>query len=61
MLASDPRLMSESESYVAKLIESIAVIKVAIGVRRAKLMSLYQDHDKPFRTFANRVRSKAET
>ena len=61
MLASDPRLMSESESYVAKLIESIAVIKVAIGVRRAKLMSLYQDHDKPFITFAIRVRSKAET
>ena len=61
MLASDPRLMSESESYVAKLIESIAVIKVAIGVRRAELMNLHQYHDEPFRTFANRVQSKAET
>ena len=61
MLASDPRLMAKSESYVAKLMESIAVIKVAIGVRRAELMNLHQDHDEPFRTFATRVRSKAET
>ena len=61
MSASDPRLMAKSESYFAKLMESIAVIKIAIGVRRAELMNLHQDHDEPFRMFANRVRSKAET
>ena len=61
MLANDPRLMAKSEEYVAKLMESVAVIKVAIGVKRAELMSLHQDHDEPFRTFATRVRSKAET
>ena len=41
--------MAKSNSYVAKLMESIAVIKVAIGVKRAKLMSLHQDHDELFR------------
>ena len=61
MLASDPRLMAKSESYVAKLMELIAVIEVAVGLRRAELMNLHQDHDEPFRTFATRVRSKAET
>ena len=61
MSASDPRLMAKSKSYVAKLMESIAVIKVAVGVRRAELMNLHQDHDEPFRTFATRVHSKAET
>ena len=53
--------MAKSNSYVAKLMESIAVIKVAIGVKRAKLMSLHQDHDELFRTLAIRVCSKAET
>ena len=61
MLVSDPRLMAKSESYFAKLMESIAVIKDAIGVKRAELMNLYQDHDEPFRTFVTRVRSKAKT
>ena len=61
MLASDPRLMAKSESYVAKLMESITFIKVAIDVRRAELMNLHQDHNEPFRTFPTRVRSKAET
>ena len=41
MLANDPRLMAKSEEYVAKLMESVAVIKVAIGVKRAELMTLH--------------------
>ena len=39
----------------------LAVIKVAVGVKRAELVRFHQDHDEPFRTFATRVRSKAET
>ena len=31
MLAGDPWLMAKSKSYVAKLMELIAIIKVAIG------------------------------
>ena len=61
MLANDPRLLTKTENYVAKLMESVAVIKVAIGVKRAELMGMCQGHDDPFRTFVTRVRSKAET
>ena len=61
MLANNPRLMAKSEEYVAKLMESVAVIKVAVGVKRAELVRLHQDQDEPFRTFGNRVLSKAET
>ena len=53
--------MAKLECYVAKLMESIAVIKVSIGVKRTELMSLHQNHNEPFRTFATCVRSKAET
>ena len=48
MLANDTQLMAKSKIYVAKLIESVAVIKVAIGFMRAEFMSLHQNHDKPF-------------
>ena len=51
-------LEAKLESYVAKLMVSIAVIKVAIiGVKKAELMSLHQDHDEPLKTFATRVKS----
>ncbi len=46
---------------VLGVMESIAVIKVAIGVRRTELMKISQDHNETFRTFAARVRGKAET
>ena len=60
MLANEPRLMAKSEDYVVKLMESVAVLKVEVGVKRAELVSLHQDHNEPSRTFATRVRSKAE-
>ena len=59
MLANDLRIMSKlKKKYVEKLIESVAVIKVAIDVKRVELMSLLQHHDEPFRTF---VCSEAKT
>ena len=61
MLENDPSLMAKSEEYVANLMESVPVMKVAVGFKRAELLSLHQDHDEPFRTLATRVRSKAET
>lgn len=61
MLANDPRLMAKSEEYVAKSMESVAVIKVAVDVKRAELVSLHLDQDIPFKTFATRVRIRAET
>ena len=59
ILVNGPRLMAKSEEHVAKLMESVGVKKVAIGVKRAELMSLHQEHNKSFRTFATRVCSKA--
>ena len=37
MLANDSRLMAWSEEYVAKLMDSVAVVKVAVSVKRAEL------------------------
>ena len=37
--------MAKSEEYVVKLIESVAVIKVSVGVKRAELVISHQDHD----------------
>ena len=55
MLANDPRLMVKSEE--AKLMESVAVIKIAGGIKRAELVSLHQ----PRWTFKNICnRSEAE-
>ena len=41
--------------------ESVAAMKVSIGVKRAELMSWNQEHNEPFRTFTTRVSCKAET
>ena len=40
---------------------SLAVIPVARGVSRAELIKMSQSDDEPIRTFAARVRGKAET
>ena len=34
---------------------------MAVGVKRAELVSLHQDYDEPFRMFTTRVQSRAET
>lgn len=36
--------MSKSENYILKLMESVAIIKVIIGVKREEIMGLRQDH-----------------
>ena len=61
LLKSDPKLMMRSEEAVLKQMEIVAVIKVSIGVTRTELMRVVQDNDEAFRTFALRVRGKAET
>ena len=40
---------------------SLALILVACGIIRADLSQMPQSHDEPIRTFAARVRDKAET
>ena len=58
MLANDPRLISKSKEYESNLMESVAVIKIAVCVKRKDMVSLHRDQDKPFRLLATRVRSK---
>ena len=53
--------MAKLESYVAKLMESVAVLKVTIGGKQAELMNLLQDRNEPFITLAMFVRGKVKT
>ena len=52
MLVNHSRLIAKSKDYVTKLMESVAVMKTAVGGKRVKLDSLHQDHDKPLTIFA---------
>ena len=61
MSKSDAKLKLKPVKDVLANMKSIAVIKVALGAKRAELMKLSQGHDEEFRTFAARVRGKAET
>ena len=61
LLKSDPALMSRSTREVLAAMRSIAVIPVARGVTRAELTQMSQSSDEPIRTFAAKVRGKAET
>ena len=60
LLKSDPALTSRSTREVLAAMRSIAVIPVARGVTRAELTQMSQSCDEPIRTFAARVRGKAE-
>ena len=61
LLKSDPKLTTRPIKDVLKVIRSLAVIPVARGVTRAELLQMNQSNDEPIRTFAARVRGKAET
>ena len=61
MLKADHDIQSRSVEDVMKMMKGFAVIPIAIGVRRAELMQLQQSPDELFRTFAARVKGKAET
>ena len=61
MMKADVGLLTKPVEVVLETMESFAVIKVALGTRRAELMKYSQGHDEAFRTFAARVRGKAET
>ena len=61
VLKAHPRIQTETIEVVMQTMRDLAVIPVAIGVRRAELMDLSQGPDEPFRTFAARAKGKAET
>ena len=57
---SQPGLESQPLKDVIRVVKGFAVIKVATGVTRSELLAMRQDHDEPIRTFAARVKSKAD-
>ena len=61
LLKADPRLTTRTTVDVLKAMKELAVIPVARGVTRAELLQMKQSGDEPVRTFAARVRGKAET
>ena len=61
LLKSDPQLTTKPVKDVLKAMQLMAVIPVARGVSRAELFQMNQTTDEPIRTFAARVRGKAET
>ena len=61
VLKAHPGIQSETVDMVMQTMRDLAVIPVAIGVRRAELMDLRQTPDEPFRTFAAKTKGKAET
>ena len=61
LLKADPKITTRKTSDVIKAMKQLAVIPVARGVTRAELLQMRQSSDEPVRTFAARVRGKAET
>ena len=50
-----------NERSLLDSIKKLAVISIAASVRRAEFLALHQDHGQPVRSFAARVKGKAQT
>ena len=61
VLRASPSFVSLPIDDALKVLKSLAVVPVALGVLRSDLASLRQDQDEPFRAYAARVQGKAET
>ena len=61
ILKSKSTILSGTTKDLMATMKDLAVIAVAPGVVRAELMQMHQDRDESFRTFAAKVRGKAET
>ena len=61
LLKGHPDAVADSEVNLLSKIKKLAVIPVAISVRRAELLSTKQDHGENARAFYAKVRGKAAT
>ena len=61
ILKADPGITERDADHVLRTMKAFAVIPVAVGVLRAELVEMKQSPDELFRSFAARVRGKAET
>ena len=60
LLRAHPDFASKPIDAALKVMKSLAVVPVALGVLRSELWAIHQDADEPFRKFAARVQGKAE-
>ena len=60
ILRAHPQFTSMPIDGAIAVMKSLAIIPVALGVLRSELLSMMQDPDETFRTFAARVQGKAE-
>ena len=61
LIRENPGIIAEGEENLLEAIKKMAVIKVATGVRRAKLLNSKQDHGESFREFYANVKAAAAT
>ena len=61
LLKSDADIMSKSLPDLMQAMKRLAIIPISTGVLRSELMQMRQSHSEPFRSFAARVRGKADT
>ena len=61
ILKVDPGITRKAVESILATMKKLAVIPVALGVARSELLGLKQMRDESFRSFASRVRGKAET
>lgn len=61
LLRAVPDIAARTTEEMMGTMKAMAVIPVAKGILRAELMLMHQSNDEGFRSFAARVRSKAET
>ena len=61
VIRENSEIIAEGEESLLAAIKSMAVIKVATGVRRAALLATKQDHGESFREFYANVKAAAST
>ena len=61
LLKENPSVIEEGEKALIEAIKKMAVLQVAISVRRTKLLSTKQEHGQKFRDFFANVRATAST
>ena len=61
VLRADPSVRSKTEAQVLAVMKTLAVVPVAMGMRRSELLNMNQDSGELARAFASRVQGKAAT
>ena len=61
LLKSDANIVTTLIADLLTAMQRLTIIPIATGVRRSELMQIRQMRDETFRSFAARVRGKADT